>query len=278
MNYVVEAQWLAEHLQDEAVCIIDCRFDLSNPSWGQQQYTEEHIPNAFYFDLDKDLSGKVTSHGGRHPLPDMELLIEKLSDAGIGQNTTVVAYDSQHGAMASRLWWMLTYLGHQKVYVLNGGFPGWKKQSLPTTSQIPVFTRKNFIAYPKHHMLVHMNDVKERLEKGHDFLLVDSREPNRYKGLEEPIDNKAGHIPTARNYFWKDGMTDEGMIRSIKEQEERFQGIDKEKEIIVYCGSGVTACPNVLALKMAGFQNVKLYGGSWSDWISYENNPIATQI
>ncbi|WP_034671874.1 sulfurtransferase [Ectobacillus panaciterrae] len=277
MNYVVEAKWLAEHIHDESVRIIDCRFDLGNTSLGQEQYLKEHIVNALYFNLDTDLSGNIATHGGRHPLPDLELFVEKLSDAGIDQDTTIVAYDSQHGAMASRFWWMLTYLGHHKAFVLNGGFPEWKKQGLPTTEQVPVFTRKNFIAYPQHDMLVHMEDVKERLEKGHDFILIDSREPGRYKGLEEPIDAKAGHIPTAHNQFWKEGVTAEGMFKSKEEQEERFKVLDKNKEIIVYCGSGVTACPNVLAMKSAGFSNVKLYGGSWSDWISYEDNPVASK-
>jgi thiosulfate/3-mercaptopyruvate sulfurtransferase len=272
MNYIVEATWLNEHIQDETVRIIDCRFDLSDPSWGQTQYEQEHIPNALFFDLDKDLSGEVTVHGGRHPLPDLDLFIERLADAGIDQDTTVIAYDSQHGAMASRFWWMLTYLGHQKVYVLNGGFPEWKRQNLPTTADIPVFTRKNFIAYPEQEMLVRMQDVKKRLEEHHDFILIDSRESQRYKGLEEPIDKKAGHIPSAINHFWKDSVTTEGQ----EYQEARFASLDKEREIIVYCGSGVTACPNVLALKMAGFHNVKLYGGSWSDWISYEDNPIVS--
>ncbi|MFD3446047.1 sulfurtransferase [Microbacteriaceae bacterium 4G12] len=274
MSYTVEIDWLADHLQNENIRIIDCRFDLSNPSWGREQYKQGHIPNALYFDLNIDLSKEITTHGGRHPLPDMELFVEKLADAGIQEDTTVVAYDSQNGAMASRLWWMLTYLGHTKTYILNGGYPAWEKKQLPITAQIPVFTKKSFVAYPKHQLLVSMEDVKERIEKQADFYLIDSREQRRYEGAEEAIDKKAGHIPTALHYFWKDGVTDEGYLKSSEEQEERFHKLDKTKEVIVYCGSGVTACPNVLALKTAGFEQVKLYSGSWSDWISYEDNPV----
>ncbi|MDG4656162.1 sulfurtransferase [Ectobacillus antri] len=274
MHYTVEATWLKNHLQDESVRIIDCRFNLANAGYGEEAYQEEHIVNALYMHLERDLSGPIGTYGGRHPLPDLELFMDKLSDAGIDEDTTVVAYDSQHGAMASRLWWLLTYLGHKKVYVLNGGFLHWKQLNLPTTHQVPVFTRKNFIAYPQHDMLVQMQDIKKRIDGRSAFVLIDSREPNRYKGIEEPIDKKAGHIPTARNYFWKEGVTAEGMFHATSQQEARFADINKDEEVIVYCGSGVTACPNVLALKEAGFQNVKLYAGSWSDWISYEDNPI----
>ncbi len=274
MNGVAEIGWLAEHYNSEAVRIIDCRFQLSDPSWGRKQYEEEHIPYALYFDLNEDLSGEVGVHGGRHPLPEIELFAKKISAAGIDKHTTVIAYDSQNGAMASRLWWLLTYLGHEKVYILNGGFTAWKQAGLPTTDAVPVFERKEFLPHLQSDMLVSMTDVKNRIESGANFLLIDSREPIRYAGIEEPIDRKAGHIPTAVNSFWMDGVSAEGLFQGEKEQEARFGMFDKEKETIVYCGSGVTACPNVLALKVAGFQNVKLYAGSWSDWISYDENIV----
>ncbi len=274
MSYTVDVDWLWNHLQDEQVRVIDCRFELADPQWGAGEYNKSHIPGALYMDLNKDLSGEIAAHGGRHPLPELEVLVQKLSDAGINQNTTVVAYDSQHGAMASRLWWLLTYLGHKEVYVLNGGFPAWVHKGYPVTDEVPVVTRKNFIAFLQHDMLVHMNDVKERIEKNADFVLIDSREKNRYEGIEEPIDKKAGHIPSAIHHFWKDGVTEDGFFKPASLQRERFASLHKDAEIIVYCGSGVTACPNVLALQVAGFKNVKLYGGSWSDWISYEENPV----
>ncbi|MBO1578476.1 sulfurtransferase [Bacillus sp. XF8] len=274
---IVTVEWLRDHIEDEHVRIIDCRFDLANPNWGREQYEKDHIPHALYFDLNLDLSSPVTEHGGRHPLPAIQDFAEKLSQAGIDEHTTVVAYDSQAGAMASRLWWLLTYVGHQKVCVLNGGFPAWKEQNLSTTAEVPTIERKKFIPNVQDNMLVTMEGVKERIRTNADITLIDSREPKRYAGAEELVDPQAGHIPTAENYFWKDGITAVGQFKGKEEQEERFRLLNKEKETIVYCGSGVTACPNVLALQTAGFRNVKLYAGSWSDWISYPENQIAKE-
>ncbi|MEY8346726.1 sulfurtransferase [Bacillus cereus] len=274
---IVTVEWLRDHIEDEHVRVVDCRFDLADPKWGRKQYEQEHIPHALYFDLNLDLSSPVTKHGGRHPLPTIQDFAEKLSQAGIDEHTTVVAYDSQAGAMASRLWWLLTYVGHQKVYVLNGGFPLWKESGLPTTTEIPTIERKEFTPGVQDNMLVTMEDVKEKIRTNADITLIDSREPKRYAGIEEAVDHTAGHIPTAENYFWKAGITAEGKFNDKTNQENRFQHLNKEKETIVYCGSGVTACPNILALQIAGFRNVKLYAGSWSDWISYPENQIAKE-
>ena len=189
----------------------------------------------------------------------------------------MIAYDSQAGAMASRLWWLLNYVGHEKVYILDGGFPAWKENGLHTTPNIPVIARKPFIPEIQENMLVTMEDVRGKIRAGANMTLIDSREPKRYAGAEELVDSKAGHIPTAVNYFWKDGILESGHFKNEEEQQGRFQNLDKEKETIVYCGSGVTACPNIVALKLAGFQNVKLYTGSWSDWISYPENQIAKE-
>ncbi|KMP35223.1 3-mercaptopyruvate sulfurtransferase [Bacillus cereus] len=274
---IVTVEWLREHIEDENVRIIDCRFDLANPNWGREKYEEEHIPHAVYFDLNLDLSSPITEHGGRHPLPNIEEFADKLSRAGIDEHTTVIAYDSEAGANASRLWWLLNYVGHEKVYILDGGFPAWKENGLPVTKEIPVVKRKAFKANVQGHMLVTMETVRENIHTGADVTLIDSREPKRYAGVEELVDPKAGHIPTAVNYFWKDGMLQSGQFKNEAQQQERFQNLAKDKETIVYCGSGVTACPNILALKLAGFQNVKLYAGSWSDWISYPENQIAKE-
>ncbi|KEK24758.1 sulfurtransferase [Bacillus gaemokensis] len=274
---IVTVEWLRDHIEDEHVRIVDCCFDLANPSWGREQYEKEHIPHAVYFDLNLDLSSPVKEHGGRHPLPNVEDFAEKLSQAGIDENTTVIAYDSQAGAMASRLWWLLTYVGHQKAYVLNGGLPAWKEQNLPTTTEALAIVQKKFTPVIQENLLVTMEDVKEKIRTNVDVTLIDSREPKRYAGIEELIDSQAGHIPTAENYFWKDGITAGGQFKNKAEQQERFRHLNKETETIVYCGSGVSACPNVLALQSAGFRNVKLYAGSWSDWISYPKNQIAKE-
>ncbi|MFC8057116.1 sulfurtransferase [Bacillus cereus] len=274
---IVTVEWLREHIEDENVRIIDCRFDLANPNWGREKYEEEHILHALYFDLNLDLSSPVAEHGGRHPLPNIEEFADKLSQAGIDEHTTVIAYDSQAGANASRLWWLLNYVGHEKVYILDGGFPAWKENGLPTTTEIPVAKRKAFKVNVQDYMLVTMETVRENIHAGANVTLIDSREPKRYAGVEELVDPKVGHIPTAVNYFWKDGIVQSGQFKNEAGQQERFQNLSKDKETIVYCGSGVTACPNILALKLAGFQNVKLYAGSWSDWISYPENQIAKE-
>ncbi|WP_416826679.1 sulfurtransferase [Ectobacillus polymachus] len=276
MNHIVEADWLDKHLHDEGIRIIDCRFHLGDPQWGRAEYEKGHIENALYFDLNKDLSSPVQAHGGRHPLPDTERFVQILSEAGIDEYTTVVAYDSEEGAMASRLWWLLTFLGHKKAFVLNGGWTEWIRRDYKTTTNLPVYRKKTFVQSLNQDFLVSMEDVKTRVLEGKKFNLIDSRDPERYKGNIETIDTKAGHIPTAVNYFWNEGIADNGTFRTKEEQEARFSNLDKEKETIVYCGSGVTACPNVLMLQEAGFSNVKLYAGSWSDWISYEDNEIAT--
>ncbi|MGE6362485.1 sulfurtransferase [Bacillus paramycoides] len=274
---IVTVEWLREHLEDEHVRIIDCRFDLANPNWGKEKYEEEHIPHALYFDLNLDLSSPVIEHGGRHPLPNVELFADKLSKAGIDEHMIVIAYDSQAGANASRLWWLLNYVGHEKVYILDGGFPAWKENGLHTTTEIPIVARKTFKANIQDNMLVTMETVKENIHAGADITLIDSREPKRYAGVEELVDPKAGHIPTAVNCFWKDGILESGQFKHEAQQQERFKNLSRDKETIVYCGSGVTACPNIVALKLAGFQNVKLYAGSWSDWISYPENQIAKE-
>lgn len=274
---IVTVEWLREHIEDENVRIIDCRFDLANPNWGREKYEEGHIPHALYLDLNLDLSSPIAEHGGRHPLPNIEEFADKLSEAGIDEHTTVIAYDSQAGANAARLWWLCNYVGHEKVYILDGGFPAWKENGLPTTTEIPVVIRKTFKTNIQDHMLVTMETVRENIRAGADVTLIDSREPKRYAGVEELVDHKAGHIPTAVNHFWKDGMLQSGQFKNGAGQQERFQNLSKDKETIVYCGSGVTACPNIVALKLAGFQNVKLYAGSWSDWISYPENQIAKE-
>ncbi|RAK18472.1 thiosulfate/3-mercaptopyruvate sulfurtransferase [Anoxybacillus vitaminiphilus] len=274
MKYVVTNEWLANRLNDEQVRIIDCRYYMGDASRGLKEYIRGHIPGALYFDLEIDLSAPAGEHGGRHPLPNMDEFIEKLSTAGIDKQTIVVAYDSQASSMASRFWWMLRYLGHEQVYVLDGGYENWVEESYPVTTDVPLFPRKTFVANIQPQIVATVEDVREAM-KNKTALLIDSREPKRYLGIEEPIDRVAGHIPSAKNYFWREGLTEDGHWKKSIEQEQRFADIPKDQAVIVYCGSGVTACPNVLALTEAGYTNVRLYVGSWSDWISYPENPIA---
>ncbi|MBO7746221.1 sulfurtransferase [Paenibacillus sp. MWE-103] len=275
MNSIVSLKWLLARMYEADIVIVDCRFQLGKPASGREAYEEAHIPGAVYLDLEKDLSAPIEAHGGRHPLPDIAQLTGTFSRAGIGNDKRVVAYDDQGGAMASRLWWLLKYLGHEEVYVLDEGFTAWKNAGFPVNAEQRTLIPSPFFATVQHNLLVEMDEVREKL--GHaDVTLIDSREAPRYRGEVEPLDRKAGHIPGARNRFWAEGRGADGKWKDAEAQAARFEGLDKDRETIVYCGSGVTACPNVLALREAGFTNVRLYAGSWSDWISYEGNPIAT--
>lgn len=274
MNNIIVKEWLLKNINDPYVRIVDCSFSLADPKKGRQEYEKNHIPGACYFDLEKDLSGEVSEHGGRHPLPNIEKFIHKLEQAGIDENTTVISYDQGEGAFAARFWWLLQYLGHDKVYVLDGGLKGWNKGNYPITSEVPTFNKATFKPKIHTYLLASMEEVRTA-SGGQDYktILIDSREEKRYLGLEEPIDKKAGRIPGAINKPWFEGL-DSGYYKQAEDQKQRFTDINPEKEIIVYCGSGVTAAPNFLALKTAGFEKVKLYLGSFSDWISYQENKI----
>lgn len=276
MNTTVEKGWLLEHVNDPTIRIVDCRYSLGSSEEGYNLYLHNHIPGAVYFHLGKDLSRPVSSHGGRHPLPDLEQFKLTLQKAGISSDMTVIAYDGGEGSFASRLWWLLNYAGHEKVYVLNGGFKKWQAADYPVDSKVPAYEESEFDIKVNPEILASYEEVKKLVtDKKTEAILIDSREEKRYLGNEEPIDKMAGHIPGAINKVWTDGYKN-GFFKPSHEQEKRFSEIPKDKEIIVYCGSGVTATPNFIALKSAGYKNVKLYAGSWSDWTSYVDNPIAT--
>ncbi|MEG4092902.1 sulfurtransferase, partial [Microcoleus sp. Pol12B4] len=243
---IVSPEWLATNTDNPQVVIIDCRFSLADPEWGEKQYQESHIPGAFYLDLNRDLASSVGKHGGRHPLPNIEELADKLSAIGINSaETLVVAYDDSRLAFAARLWWLLRYMGHSKVALLDGGFSAWKAAGYPVTNILPEPREGKFVAHLQPDLAVDIEAVKERKDLP-GKVLVDSRESERYEGLREPIDPIAGHISGAVNYPWQ-GVTDEtGKVRSASEQKQRWTELEKAEEIIVYCGSGVTACVNLL--------------------------------
>ncbi|WP_019241942.1 MULTISPECIES: sulfurtransferase [Bacillus] len=271
---IVEKEWLLEHYKESDVRVIDCRFQLQNPKLGRQLYDENHIPNSLYFHLEEDLSSSVLEHGGRHPLPNLSVFKEKLELAGITNTSIIVAYDTGEMSFASRLLWMLKYIGHEKAYVLNGGFNGWQKEGYPLDTKVPAFTKSEYTLHIQPNILASYEEVKAVSESNDSkTVLIDSREYKRYAGFEEPIDKKPGHIPGAINRPWTEGIKN-GHFLGKEQQLSRFQELNREKEIIVYCGSGVTATPNYVALKQAGFSNVKVYIGSYSDWVSYPNNPV----
>ncbi|MGV3465861.1 MAG: sulfurtransferase [Heyndrickxia sp.] len=272
MKYIKSQEWLVEHLKETNIRVIDCRFILGKPQAGWVAYQNDHIPGAVYFDLEDDLSGEPTEHGGRHPLPDLLPLREKIERAGIDESTTIIVYDNGEGSFAGRFWWLLTYMGHTNVYILDGGYTKWVQSGKRVTQEVPTFDKKSFTMDIQHNMLSSYDDVKENT-LSQTAILIDSRARNRYLGLEEPIDKKPGHIPGAINVVWEEGFLN-GSWKSAEKQRERFADIDLEKPIIVYCGSGITATPNFIALKEAGYKNVKLYAGSYSDWVSYEENSV----
>lgn len=268
-EYVVDSQWLRQQLDNPQVVIVDCRFQLADPNWGQQSYCQSHIPGAYYLDLNQDLSSEVKEHGGRHPLPDSNLLAQKLAQMGIvQQETLVVAYDDSRFAFAARLWWLLRYLGHNRVVLLDGGWQDWLQHEYPVDSSIPQAKSGSFTAQPNQDWLVNIATVKSAQDNT-EVIVVDSRDRDRYLGLREPIDPIAGSIPGAVNSPWKQVTSQAGWLQSLSNQQQLWQDIQAAPEIIVYCGSGVTACVNLFSLAMAGIEEAKLYPGGWSDWCSY---------
>lgn len=275
--YLVEPAWLAEHLHDPTVVVVDCRFSLQQPQLGRQQYDAGHIPGAHYLDLNQDLSGPVAAHGGRHPLPNLDRLAQTLTKMGIASAspagpTRVVAYDSSRYAFAARLWWLLRYLGHEAVAVLDGGLPAWQQQGYALTQALPppveLSGRQPFRAQPQPDWLIDIEALCRRQQLP-GLLLIDAREPARYRGEQEPIDPVAGSIPGAVNYFWQAVSEEDGRMRRPEGLAEHWAALDRAEESIVYCGSGVTACVNLLAQAIADKPMSKLYVGGWSDWCTY---------
>ncbi len=260
--------------------VLDCRFDLANPAAGANQFVQAHIPGAQYIDLESDLSAPKTTHGGRHPLPSVDAAQALFRRLGVNRDSTVVVYDERH-AFASRCWWLLRYLGHDRVRVLNGGFAAWLRDGLPTTSEPFKPIAGNFVANVRSDMLRSYAQVAALIDdEDAKVTLIDSREADRYRGEREPIDPVAGHIPGAVNVPWMDINDDNAMLRPPSAQRARWQSLainrsQRDAPWIIYCGSGVTGCANALSLHLAGFGDVPLYAGSWSDWISYSDSPIA---
>ncbi|GAA3659208.1 sulfurtransferase [Asaccharospora irregularis] len=277
MKNIVSVNWLKENLNKQNLVVVDCRFDLMDKEYGKRSYEKEHIKGAVRVDLEKDLSSEVREHGGRHPLPKIEKLKETFENIGISNESIVVAYDEGDLAGPARLWWILKYLGHKEVYVLNGGIEAFKSVGGEVTSDVEPIEKSEFKVNVNKDMIVDMEYVKDRIDNER-VAIVDSRENKRYIGEFEPVDKRAGHIPGALNYFWMDILdkAEDGFtIKSQDKLKELFSKLNDYDEVIVYCGSGVTACPNSLALTEAGV-NHKLYAGSYSDWISYEENTVDT--
>jgi len=274
---LISTETLAAQL-DDAWVIVDCRYDLTNSSWGREQYRASHIPGAVYASLSEDLSGPVTGAGGRHPLPcveDMEITFGRL---GIAAGTQVVMYDQDVGMYASRMWWMLRYLGHDAAAVLDGGWAKWTREGRAVRGGEESRPAGPFTGRRQKHLRLMVDHVAAALGDP-SVLLVDARAPERFEGRHEPLDRTPGHIPGAVNHFYKRNVTDEGVMLPPDRLRQQFADVLGERtpeQVVMYCGSGVTACQNLLAMEHAGLRGAKLYVGSWSEWSSDPGRPVET--
>jgi len=274
-NTLVDTETLHEHLEDPDWLIVDCRFDLARPEAGHQAWLEGHIPGAVYAHLEQDLSGPPLTDCGRHPLPAAAALRETFSRLGISNDSQVVVYDAAAGSMAARLWWLLRYMGHTRVALLDGGWPAWDDADLPQRPGQEQVRAARFQGTPQQDRLVLLDGIAAAA------LLIDSRDPARYRGDIEPIDPVGGHIPGAINRCWQENIGADGRFLPVDELADSLRdtlGQTPSMEAVFYCGSGVTACHNLLAVAHASLPMAKLYAGSWSEWCSDPARPVATGV
>lgn len=286
---LISPEKLNQNLDTPNWLIFDCRTNLADPAQGRRDYEQGHIPSAIYADLNEDLCGPILTRPGgftetgRHPLPDVDTFVTTLNRWGVTNQTQVIAYDDKGGGLsAARLWWMLRWVGHDAVAVLDGGWQGWVSRQYSVSNWQNLGDRKlggkPFEARVRPELVVGAKEVMEA-RSGHSALSIfDSRAPERFRGETEPIDPVAGRVPGAQNAPYSDTQTSEGFFRSpqdLKSHFEKLLGKAEGSHAVFYCGSGVTAAANVLALKHAGLGDAKLYAGSWSDWIADPSRPIA---
>ena len=278
MKNTISAKRLIDILdKEDNLVVIDCRFDLINRTYGIDSYKKGHIPGSFILDLDKDLSKPAEKHGGKNPIQDPYILKEKLEKLGIDNDTTVIAYDDGDLNGASRLFFQLKHMGLKNIYVLDGGLTSYIKNGgkIETKINEPQVVGKTLDVNVDDSLVVPMEYVKSKLYSD-ETVIVDCRSNERYQGITEPAYEKAGHIPSAKNYFCKDLLNnnyDEGSLKDIEFLKKHFEELNKYSEIILSCGSGISACVDSLALRELDIPH-KIYIGSFSDWISYEGNSI----
>ena len=271
---------LSARQEEPGLVILDCRFSLDDPAYGERSYAESHIPKARFADLEHDLSGPVTKGvTGRHPLPDPAALAEKLRNWGIDAESTVVLYDDGPGAFAARAWWLLAWLGKRDgVWLLDGGLKAWKEAGLALTTDMPVQRAGSFSGQPDHSLLLSATQLQQRLGAS-DLTLLDARALPRFRGEVEPLDPVAGHIPGAQCAVFTDNLGADGRFLPAEQLRARFdalRGTRPVESLVAYCGSGVTACHNLFAMSLAGYPLAPLYAGSWSEWITDPARPVAT--
>jgi len=274
---LVSTEQLALHLSDPNWVVIDCRFTLTDTEAGRNAYTQGHIPGARYAHLDQDLSGAKNGRNGRHPLPDPQEFARTLGAWGIDQHTQVVVYDDSFGAIAVRLWWMLRWLGHDAVALLDGGLPTWQREQRAISADVPKVTPKQFVPQIRSEMVVGADAVLNASRNG-SALIVDARAEMRFIGEIEPLDPVAGHVPRAKNSPFDDNLSMAGTLMTAEELRALYGDLLAGKapqQVIHMCGSGVTACHNILAMEIAGLTGSKLYAGSWSEWVADPAHSVA---
>lgn len=276
---LVSPEELARHLDDPDWIVIDTRHDLMNPEKGPKAYAEGHIPGAYFMHVDYDLAGPKTGKTGRHPLPDLQEFAAKLNERGVGPGRQVVVYDDLMGNYAVRLWWMLHWLGHDKVALLDGGFPLWVKEGRPVTKDVPPPRKGAFVPRPQLGGAVDVHYV-DRFRESPEVRVVDARNAERFAGKAEPVDPVAGHVPGAINRFWQKNLDAEGRFKAaaaLRAEFDALLGGTDPTQVVHMCGSGVTACHNIFAMELAGLSGSKLYPGSWSEWCADPARPVARE-
>ncbi len=269
---LIDTRALLENLEADDLVVLDCRFDLMQPDAGFREWQTSHIPGSRYAHLDLDLSAPVTATVGRHPLPKPETFARTLEKWGIGNETQVVAYDASAGAYAVRLWWMMRWLGHHRVAVLDGGWQKWIAADFPVNSAEPVAEPAQFDYRADDSLWFSTPEIKSALADGF-IILVDARTSERFEGESEPIDAVAGHVPGAVNFPYQKNLDDDGCFLPASTLRKLYTGFLGEvdyRHVVHMCGSGVTACHNLLAMEHAGLPGSRLYPGSWSEWIRTE--------
>ena len=276
--WLVGADELAAHVDDPGWRIFDCRHDLKQTDYGEKAYAREHIPGAQFLHLDRDLSGPTTGRNGRHPLPDAETFAARLRACGVNSSSRVVAYDNEGSAFAARLWWLVRWLGHDNVAVLDGGLPGWRRGRKPLVAEVPHPAPGDFRARLRGGT-VGSDGVLANLQS-QALLLVDARSPERYRGEGETLDPVGGHIPGAVNRFYFDNLEDDGCFfkpaETLRQEFAMLLAGRDPRQVVQQCGSGVTACHNLLAMEIAGLSGSRLYPGSWSEWCTDPSRPVAS--
>jgi thiosulfate/3-mercaptopyruvate sulfurtransferase len=281
MNHhtLVSAETLFKHLDQADWVLFDARFSLVDAEAGIKAYRQGHLPNARYVHLNDDLSSPVRSYTGRHPLPNFSQLSDKLGLWGVNHRSQVVVYDDASGAFAGRLWWLLRCMGHERVAVLDGGLRQWQSLNLPMTTHLPRLTAQPFRCYLDESRWLNANQVEDDLARG-SIKLIDARTVERFQGVQEPIDPVAGHVPKALNRPFQKNLHKNGLFLPATELKNQFQALLGEninsEQVVHMCGSGVTACHNLLAMEIAGLKGSKLYAGSWSEWITNANRSVCS--